>query len=261
VRPIPFRLYYCINNPSLAEGTLYNVKITDRRDLNRQIVRSATCEVTFPDFELTLPPTNKGQLTTVEGLVRDVIADLSMDQPIRRIQAPEAYTKIQALLERLIACVGDEPNTEDASAGSTETKKNVPITPFILTLEDPAGNSFVEFIDGMSDPKWTMKTYPRTLDQNIALGLISAEDAAARKEEMKSALVDEAVNVPVSDDEIFVFPGICSSCAKQIHTYMKKVNIPYFKVRLTSLGLNWLTDFIQGCLDHVNKLRALRLSR
>ena len=230
---IPFRLYCCINHFSLAEGTLYTVKITDRRDLNRQIVRSASCEVTIPELELTLPPTNKGQLTTVEGLVRDVISDLSMDQPLRRIQTPDAYTKIQVLLTKLISCVGDEANTEDPSAGSTATNSDTPISPFTLILEDPAGNSFVEFIDGMSDPKWTMKTYPRTLDQNIALGLISADEAAERKEEMKSALVAEASSVPISDDEIFVFPGVCSSCAKQIHTYMKKVNIPYFKVCLS----------------------------
>ncbi|KAJ7356644.1 hypothetical protein DFH08DRAFT_1075774 [Mycena albidolilacea] len=37
------------------------------------------------EYELTLPASSRGQLTTVEGLVRDVVADLSMDQPLRRI--------------------------------------------------------------------------------------------------------------------------------------------------------------------------------
>ena len=40
------------------------------------------CEVFIPsrELELTIPPTNRGQLTTVEGLLRDVVTDLSKDQ-------------------------------------------------------------------------------------------------------------------------------------------------------------------------------------
>ena len=33
----------------------------------------------------------------------------------------------------------------------------------------------------------------------------------------------------ISEDEVFVFPGVCSSCSKRVETKMKRVNIPYFK--------------------------------
>ena len=38
------------------------------------------CEVFIRELELTIPPTNRGQLTTIEGLSRDVVTDLSKDQ-------------------------------------------------------------------------------------------------------------------------------------------------------------------------------------
>ena len=42
-------------------------KILERVDLNRQVVRSTSCEILIPEFELMLPPTSRGQLTTVEA--------------------------------------------------------------------------------------------------------------------------------------------------------------------------------------------------
>lgn len=34
-----------------------------------------------------------------------------------------------------------------------------------------------------------------------------------------------------TNEEIYVFPGTCSSCGHPLDTMMKKVNIPYFQVR------------------------------
>lgn len=101
--------------------------------------------------------------------------------------------------------------------------------PFTLKLDDPAGNSWIEFIGTMADPKWNMRTYPRTLQQNIALGLVSGDeepDAASAP-----AVDAPVVNGAITDDEVFVFPGRCSSCGHPLDTLMKKVKIPYFKVR------------------------------
>ena len=75
---------------------------------------------------------------------------------------------------------------------------------------------------------WRLKTYHRTLEQNIALGLVAPSDDALRI----SAISEDLQNIPFSEDEIFVFPGICSSCAHPIQTRMKKNNIPYFKVSM-----------------------------
>jgi len=214
------------------EGSLYTARILVRSDLDRQIVRSPTCEITIPEYALTLPATARGQLTTVEGLIRDVVSDLSMDQPLRRIQDEEGYTKIQALIDRLMKIL-DEDKTEDAFVKGADDKDYKPFSAFTIKLDDPAGNSWIEFIGSMADPKWNMRTYPRTQQHNIALGLVVAEDqdqdqALNVKLASKSEEVPDAE--PVTEDEVFVFPGHCSSCGHPLNTLMKRVNIPYFKV-------------------------------
>lgn len=208
----------------------YTAKILERSDLNRQIVRSGSCEINILEFDLTLPPTGRGQLTTVEGLIRDIVADLSTDQPLRRIQDEDGYNKIEELLNKMKPILGDP---EDDDPDETKALKTIgqaaylelPLPPFTLKLDDPAGNSFIEFVESMSDPKWNMRTYHRTLEQNVFLGLVAAD------EEEQDIQDKPADGDPITDDEVFTFPGVCSSCGHQIHTNMKKVNIPYFKVR------------------------------
>lgn len=208
------------------EGAVYTARILSRQDLNRQIVKSGTCTVTIPEYELTIPA-SKGQLTTVEGLISDVIRDLSYDQPLRRIQDEETFTKIQVLVDKLkaIVPVEDEDNEEDtATKGAVDLE--APMPPFTLTLDDPSGNSFIEFVDSMADPKWNLRTYRRTKEQNVALGLVAADDTVAEEKEnpTEDAPADENGN-----EEIYIFPGICSSCGHPLDTRMKKVVIPYFK--------------------------------
>ncbi|KAG1720258.1 ZPR1 zinc-finger domain-containing protein [Suillus lakei] len=59
------------------EGAMDTVKVLNRSDLDRQVVRSEACTLNIPEFQLVLPP-SCGQLTTVEGLLRDIDADLSI---------------------------------------------------------------------------------------------------------------------------------------------------------------------------------------
>ena len=214
-------------------------------------------------MELTLPPNNRGQLTTVEGLLRDVVADLSMDQPLRRIQDEDGWKKVEELLEKIRAILGindhEDEDEDEESRKKTRAEKDTdlpPMHPITLKLDDPSGNSFIEFVGSMADPKWNLRTYIRTLDQNIALSLVGVDDEEAKKnDEMKQQvtmqaqahfemgmtrqeMVGEDTGVqPITDDEIFVFPGICSSCGHPIATNIKKVNIPYFKVSFFDLLL------------------------
>jgi zinc finger protein len=186
----------------------------------------------IPEYELTLPATTRGQLTTVEGLIRDVVSDLSMDQPLRRIQDEDGYTKIQALIDRLWEIL-DEDEDEEAHVKITAEKDNKPFPPFTIKLDDPAGNSWIEFIGSMADPKWNVRTYPRTQQHNVALGLVAAEDqqqVQASSAELPSESRQVSNPDPITADEVFVFPGHCSSCGHPLDTLMKKVNIPYFKV-------------------------------
>ena len=211
-----------------AEGAVYTARILSRQDLDRQIVKSDTCTVTIPEYELTIPA-SKGQLTTVEGIISDVIRDLSHDQPLRRIQDEDTFTKIQALVHKLKAIVPDQDGDDEGGiAVKGAVSSEAPMPPFTLKLDDPTGNSFIEFVESMADPKWNLRTYRRTKEQNVALGLVAADDPVVEEKETP------AEDAPADDDgneEVYIFPGICSSCGHPLDTRMKKVVIPYFKVR------------------------------
>ena len=186
-----------------------------QKDLDRQIVKSQYSTIVIPEYELTIPP-SRGQLTTIEGLLSDIIRDLSGDQPLRRIQDEEAHDKIQALIDKLKVIVPDEDGVEHES-GAEERQ----FPPFTVKLDDPSGNSWIEFEGSMADPKWSMREYVRTREQNVALSLVTEEEAEEG---------EAAGPIAENNEEIFTFPGICSSCSRPLDTLMKKVNIPYFKV-------------------------------
>lgn len=200
-------------------GLIYTVKALIASDLNRQLVKSPFCTVTIPEFELTIPP-GRGNLTTIEGLISSVIGDLSPEQPLRRIQNPQAYEKIQSMLDKLREVIPEGDENETEAAGSLRNNPDRVLTPFTVKLEDPSGNSFVEFIGSMADPKWNMREYKRSREDNVLLGLVSEGDGA-----QSSSAAPENLDM----DEIFVFPGICSSCSIPLDTKMKRVDIPYFK--------------------------------
>ncbi|KAI6044234.1 zf-ZPR1-domain-containing protein [Pisolithus marmoratus] len=215
------------------EGVLYTLKVLHRADLDRQIVRSEACTVEIPDFELQLPP-SRGQLTTLEGLLRDIAADLSADQPVRRILDEAAYTKIQQIVDGIKEVLGDEEEVEDEVdevtrvSSTAEKNKEDPVKKVItIKLNDPSGNSFVEFLGSMSDPKWTFKRYARNVEQNRALGLLPPEEPSIDEED--SAKEKKETDGEGTNEEIYEFPGVCSRCTRPLVTRMKKVSIPYFK--------------------------------
>ncbi|KAG7096451.1 hypothetical protein E1B28_003886 [Marasmius oreades] len=228
-----------------SEGTLYTAKILARSDLNRQIVRAPTCSIQIPELELTLPATSQGQLTTVEGLIRDVVADLEIDQPVRKYQDPSTHGKLQVLIDKLKTILGDEEEEEDTNAelktvqvGKASQKEHLHMSAFTVKLDDPAGNSWIEFVGSMADPKWNMRTYSRSLEQNVALGLVAAPDEAAGASQGKVKVSLDGIDddddtigggAEGTNEEIIVFHGTCSSCGHPLDTLMKKINIPYFK--------------------------------
>jgi zinc finger protein len=237
--------------------------VLHRGDLDRQIVRSQACEIAIPEFELTLPPNGRGQLTTIEGLLRDIVADLGADQLLRRIQNEAAYIKIQEIINGLKDVIDDtEENEEEVKSDKlvVEKLKEDPVKKTItITLDDPSGNSFLEFAGSMADPKWTLKTYTRTLEQAAKLGLAMPEEETkgAAEEDVgdQKGAEGEGESLDGKNDEIFEFPGVCPRCGRALVTRMKKVSIPYFKV--SSLWLcdrKDLTNIVAGNIDHVDEL-------
>jgi zinc finger protein len=218
------------------KGCLHTVKVLDRSDLNRQLVKSATCSVVLPEYELTIPP-GRGQLTTIEGLIRDTVTDLSADQPLRRIQDEPTWAKIEELLNKLRPILPDDEDEDGADMKEKKPEDEKPIPHFTVKLDDPSGNSFLEFFESMGDPKWSFREYARTREHNIALGLIPQEEIpTVDPSKSVDQIIAEASGTEGAEgdpehpnEEIYRFPGICSSCGRELDTLMKRVNIPYFK--------------------------------
>ncbi|KAL4063189.1 zf-ZPR1-domain-containing protein [Scleroderma citrinum] len=220
------------------EGVMYTLKILHRADLDRQIVRSEACTIEIPDFELQLPPT-RGRLTTVEGLLRDIATDLGVAQPLRRIQDEAAYTRVQGIIDGIKEILDDPDEDENVEAGelaktaSENKNKDDPVKKVItIKLDDPSGNSFVEFVESISDPKWTFKTYVRDIAQNRALGLPPPENSEPHSTESNGTAEEkesEKEGAEELNEEVYEFPGQCSRCGRPLVTRMKKVSIPYFK--------------------------------
>ncbi|KAF8315359.1 zf-ZPR1-domain-containing protein [Clavulina sp. PMI_390] len=211
------------NQLVLFEGISYTLKVLDRDDLDRQLVKSAACTLTIPEFQLTIP-SGKGQLTTVEGILRDTVLDLSADQPLRRIQDEKTYQAIQKIIDPLTTIIADtdsddEKLSDDTRAVNRKARLEKPIQTFTVILDDPSGDSFLEFKDTMADPRWSMRQYNRSREQNEKLGLAAPGPETGGPLSNGQPTQDVIDSSLTGNEEIFVFPD----------TMMKKVVIPYFK--------------------------------
>ncbi|WFD44200.1 nucleolar zinc-finger protein [Malassezia psittaci] len=235
------------------KGCLYTIHVTNKSDLNRQLIKSEHCTLSIPELELQIPA-KRGQITTVEGVLTDTVRDLELDQPLRKHMQPEVYQKIESICDRLreilgerVVLSGGNENSDDQSKSQqagpigarheeVEDAENRQFKPFKLCLDDPSGNSFVEYFgpiesSGGSDNKWSKRDYPRNKEQNIALGLVADPDAPNKPADAVGGggFSKERGETEFENEEVFEFEGTCSSCNAPIKTLMKTVNIPYFK--------------------------------
>ncbi|ANB14902.1 Zpr1p [Sugiyamaella lignohabitans] len=216
---------------AIAEkGAKYILQVTEKADLNRQVVKSESCTCTFAELDVEIPP-KRGQLTTVEGLLSQIHFDLSSDQPARKEIDPENYAKIQAFLDKVQSAINGE------------------ILPLTVTVDDPAGNSWIEFNPGEPAHKWSHVEYFRTIQQTKDLGMAvpdSVQAEADAKDAAKSAALaaaadkhrnpsaaktiqEEETEIENFSNEVQVFEATCPACHSDCPTHMKVVDIPHFK--------------------------------
>lgn len=137
-------------------GRRITLKVTDPEDLTRDILKSETCSIKFPELELDLEPgTLGGRFTTIEGLLQQVHDEL--DEKVLQKQSDsidsEAKQRWIAFLDRLqLAINGKEP--------------------FTLQMEDPLAASYVQNVYAPEpDPNMIVQDYDRTPEQDEELGL------------------------------------------------------------------------------------------
>ncbi|KAG0231429.1 nucleolar zinc-finger protein [Actinomortierella wolfii] len=227
-------------------GSIYTCKVSTKADLNRQLVKSDSAVVKFPDIDFEIPA-QRGHLTTIEGLLQTVIDDLSSDQPVRKHMDEALYNQIEAVIQKLQDLI--------------DLKQ-----PFTVVLDDPAGNSYIESLEAPKlDSKLDLQVYMRTGAQNKALGLSVPDDEEAEDEKEQEAPLPaeevedqmrehaqrqlweaglteadlererkerEARGEKVDDEplpDVLSFPANCSSCGAHSDTKMHMLNIPHFK--------------------------------
>eukprot|EP00066_Takifugu_rubripes_P011347 XP_003979960.2 PREDICTED: zinc finger protein ZPR1 [Takifugu rubripes] len=187
------------------QGICYMLKVQRKQDLNREVVRADSATTRIPELDFEIPAfTQKGCLSTVEGIIDRAVAGLEQEQPVRRATEPQVAEKIDGFIQKLNRLKQVE---ED----------------FTLVIEDPSGNSFVENpVAPQKDEALTVSRFKRTAQQDMQLGLRADDDEpeGARHEDEDQ---DDMRN------EVLMFATNCPECNAAASTNMKLVQIPHFK--------------------------------
>lgn len=191
------------------QGVCYTLKIKTKEDLDREVVKADSATTRIPELDFEIPPfTQKGSLSTIEGLLDRAVAGLEQDQPARREADPEVAARIDGFIQKL------------------QELKDVE-REFTLVIEDPSGNSFVENpVAPQKDEALTVTRFKRTIEQDKQLGIRADDDDDD---------VDGGGEEPAGNDletmrnEVLVFDTNCPECNRPAKTNMKLVSIPHFK--------------------------------
>ncbi|XP_074652401.1 zinc finger protein ZPR1-like isoform X2 [Tubulanus polymorphus] len=188
------------------KGVEITLKVTQKQDLDRQMVITGSCSLEIPELELVIPP-SKGALTTIEGVLQKTCDELAFHQPVRKAVDAEAAEKIDNFIGKV---------------KSYQKLENV----FTLIANDPSGNSHIENPNApQRDPSLTIVHYERTSVQNISLGM-QADDVEKAVSDTQKTNTDDKTEVP---EEVMTFPSNCSSCQAVVDVNMKTLDIPHFK--------------------------------
>ena len=176
-------------------GVKIKLLVKTEADLNRELVKSDYASFKIPsiDFEIQ-PQTQKGMLTTIEGIINNVISNLEADVDLRKEQDPELAEKLREFIKK----VNNLKNLQE---------------PFEIVLDDPSGDSFIENPNAPNkDPQLQVTHYKRTKEQNEEYGF----DDEAVNEETKNQEKNENENENDEEtdlrNEVCKFQGNCPNC-------------------------------------------------
>jgi zinc finger protein len=196
------------------KGTKYTFRIENEDDFQRQIVRGESSVFRIEDIDLEAPR-GPGQLTNLESIFSKILIDLESGQPGRKKENPALHDALDAIVQKLINMLNG---------------RAFPIT---VSLDDPSGNSFIEPSPDDQNSKYARTDFPRTHEQNVALGMAIDEDEDKDVDNEANGEAEEDANtmdgVDIVDGQIYEIPAECPACAKACTVNMKKVQVPHFK--------------------------------
>uniref|UniRef100_A0A672V3J7 Zinc finger protein 259 n=1 Tax=Strigops habroptila TaxID=2489341 RepID=A0A672V3J7_STRHB len=183
------------------QGVRYTLTVTSRQDMNREVVKTDCATARIPELDFEIPAfSQKGVLTTIEGIIDRAVAGLEQDQPVRRATDQEVASKIDEFIEKL------------------KQLKEVHSS-FTFIIDDPSGNSFVENPRApQKDDALVVTHYRRSPQQAAMLGL-EGEEVVEKPDDAAEDL----------RNEVLQFNTNCPECNAPANTNMKLVQIPHFK--------------------------------
>ncbi|KZC12656.1 Zinc finger protein ZPR1, partial [Dufourea novaeangliae] len=190
------------------KGIRITLQVTSPRDLNRQVVKSDYTCARIPSLDFEIPSrSQKGEITTVEGILERTIAGLEQDQPDRRENYPDAAAQIDQFVEKL---------------RSLKLLK----APFTIIFEDISGESYIENPNApLKDEGCTVMKFKRTTEQDHVLGIYTEKlDNVLLKPIKEGEYTLEDI-----EGEVLSFRTNCPECNCPCETNMKMTNIPHFK--------------------------------
>ena len=221
-------------------GCIYDLKVTNENDLDRQLIKSDSALIRIPELDFEIPAmTQRGGISTIEGMLKKAAENLSLYQAERMEQMPEVGIKVAQIIAQLTMMSNRFPSA----------------FPFRIIVNDPAGNSFVENpLAPVADPNMTIKYYPRTAEQDISLGL--APDSGVFRDDKESnfqALMGKGAEEfgqvkakPADPNEVtsraaganmdadldsgvVIIPTPCPHCSEEGESRTALTSIPHFK--------------------------------
>ncbi|KAL8769524.1 MAG: hypothetical protein Q9209_004585 [Squamulea sp. 1 TL-2023] len=220
-------------------GSKFTLKVTEVDDMERQIVKSDIAILRLETLDIEVPA-GRGRLTNIEGVVCDILKDLESGQRQRRLEDPDLWQKIDDLVQPLLKMALNQN------------------FPFTITLDDPSGNSWIEPSSKDRDGKYQKTEYPRTPEQNAALGLgetprftqengnghTNSEDLPSEPPSSTGLTAhvipqipttstptdqDALEDVDILEGHSYSLPTPCPGCTKPAHLNLQLLNIPFFK--------------------------------
>lgn len=231
-----------------VQGSICELTVSSVGDLNRQLIKSDSASVRIPSLEFEIPPkTQKGEITTLEGILQGAAKNLSLFQRERIEQNPEIGLKVA---EIIVALTNMAEGVDDA-------------LPFTIIVDDPAGNSYIENPYAPNpDPHMKTSFYTRTDEQDLSLGLQPSSSQLPKVRDEKdtnfSALGDfgrerkshSTAAYPVTEDDDtvrlgygfggegpVVIPSPCPNCSRDGESMTAITSIPHFK-EVIIMGFN-----------------------
>ncbi|XP_011503600.1 PREDICTED: zinc finger protein ZPR1 [Ceratosolen solmsi marchali] len=189
------------------KGIKIKLSINSKSDINRQVVKSDYTSICIPHLDFEIPSqSQKGEITTVEGIINRAIVGLQHDQDCRK----QIDTKAAEQIEQFINKLHDLMNVDE---------------PFIILLEDISGNTTVQNPKApQKDEECEVHLFRRTMQQNHILGIYSENE-----DTILQSINEDEYTLEEIEGEIITFKTNCPECNAVCETNMKMTKIPYFK--------------------------------